>query len=78
MTNDLTSDRREVAYSSTHRAEIEDYPIADIDRSAEFRDLFARTRTYSMTSKEIMFSTYQAARYVAERGIPGDIVECGV
>ena len=31
-----------------------------------------------MTSKEIMFATYQAAKYVAERGIPGDIVECGV
>lgn len=27
-----------------------------------------------MTSKEIMFCTYQAARYVAERGIPSDIV----
>jgi hypothetical protein len=78
MTEPLASTRREVAYSSTHRAEIEDYPIADIDRSAEFTDLFARTRNYTMTSKEIMFSTYQAARYVAERGIPGDIVECGV
>jgi len=78
MTEPLASTRREVAYSSTHRAEIEDYPIADIDRSAEFTDLFGRTRNYTMTSKEIMFSTYQAARYVAERGIPGDIVECGV
>ncbi|MCA3439471.1 MAG: class I SAM-dependent methyltransferase [Rhodobacter sp.] len=78
MTEHLASTRREVTYSSTHRAEIEDFPIADIDRSAEFSDLFARTRNYTMTSKEIMFSTYQAARYVAERGIPGDIVECGV
>lgn len=78
MTEPPASHRREVAYSSTHRAEIEDHPIADIDRSAEFTDLFARTRNYTMTSKEIMFSTYQAARYVVERGIPGDIVECGV
>jgi O-methyltransferase len=31
-----------------------------------------------MTSKEVMYSTYQAARYVAQRGIPGDLVECGV
>lgn len=74
----MASNRREVAYSSTHRAEIEDYPIADIDGNAEFTDFFARTRAYTMTSKEIMFSTYQAARYVAERGIPGDFVECGV
>jgi O-methyltransferase len=78
MTNLSEPNRREVEYSSTHRAEIEDHPIADIDRNAEFSDLFARTRNYTMTSKEIMFSTYQAARYVAERGIPGDIVECGV
>lgn len=78
MTTPVKLSRREVAYSSTHRAEIEDYPIADIDRSAEFSDLFARTRNYTMTSKEVMFSTYQAACYVAARGIPGDIVECGV
>lgn len=31
-----------------------------------------------MIGKEVMFSTYQAARYVARRNIPGYIVECGV
>lgn len=70
--------KRDVVYSTTHRAEIEDYPIGDIDRDSLFTNLFAQTREYTMTSKEVMFSTYQAARYVAQRGIAGDVVECGV
>lgn len=70
--------RRDVVYSTTHRAQIEDYPIADIDRDPMFSALFGQTRDFTMTSKEVMYSTYQAARYVAQRGIPGDVVECGV
>ena len=68
---------REVVYSRSHRAEIEDQPIGDIDRDDLFLQFFAQSRSYTMTSKEVMFSTYQAARYVAERQIPGDLVECG-
>jgi hypothetical protein len=75
MTNDT---RRNVVYSSSHEAVIEDYPIPDIDATPGFDDIFGRSRSYTMTSKEVMFSTYQAACYVAQRGIPGDIVECGV
>lgn len=70
--------KRDVVYSKTHRAEIEDYPIGDIDRDPLFARLFAQSRGFTMTSKEVMFSTYQAARYVAQRGIAGDVVECGV
>ena len=70
--------RRNVVYSSTHEAVIEDHPIPDIDATPGFEDIFARSRNFTMTSKEVMFSTYQAACYVARRGIPGDIVECGV
>ena len=70
--------KREVVLSTVHRAEIEDYPISDIDQDKTFIDIFEKSRAYTMTSKEIMFSTYQAARYVAQRGIKGDIVECGV
>lgn len=72
------NNKREVVYSATHRAIIEDYPIDDIDRDTLFAKLFEESRQYTMTSKEVMFSTYQAARYVAQRGIKGDIVECGV
>lgn len=73
-----TGTRRKIVYSSSHEAVIEDYPIPDIDATPGFEDIFARTRNYTMTSKEVMFSTYQAACYVARREIPGDIVECGV
>jgi O-methyltransferase len=76
--NKTTDNKREVVYSTTHSATIEDYPISDIDRNLDFLDLFEKTRRYTMTGKEIMFSTWQAARYVAQRRIPGDIVECGV
>ncbi len=31
-----------------------------------------------MTSRERMYGMFQAARHVAQAGIPGDIVECGV
>ncbi|CAM5496340.1 hypothetical protein AFEL58S_03543 [Afipia felis] len=70
--------RRKVVYSSTHAAEIEDYPIRDIDQTDGFADHFHRCKPFTMTSKEVMFATWQAAKYVARRGIPGDIVECGV
>ena len=73
-----TDNRRNVVYSTSHQAVIEDHPIPDIDATPGFDDIFRRSRDYTMTSKEVMFSTYQAACYVAQRGIPGDIVECGV
>jgi hypothetical protein len=75
MTDGADAKRRVVAYSTSHRAEIEDYPIPDIDRNAEFLDFFARSRQFTMTSKEVMYSTYMAARHVVERGIPGDMYE---
>lgn len=70
--------KRDVVYSSGHASQIEDYPIEDIDRDALFTRFFEASRNHTMTSKEVMFSTYQAARYVALRGIAGDVVECGV
>ena len=72
------NNRRDVVYSTTHRAQIEDYPVGDIDRVLLFAHLFAQTRDYTMTSKEVMYCTYQAARYIEQRGIAGDLVECGV
>jgi hypothetical protein len=44
----------------------------------EFNRLYERCAPYTMTSRERMYAMYQAARYVAEAGIPGDVVECGV
>jgi hypothetical protein len=69
---------RSVSYSTQHSAEINDYPIPDIDRDETFLRLFSLASQYSMTSKEVMFGLYQSVKYVHERGIDGDFVECGV
>ena len=71
-------DVREIAFSSRHTVELRDHPIPDIDRDPLFTKVFEASRSYSMTSKDTMFSLYQAVRYVVESGIPGDFVECGV
>jgi hypothetical protein len=44
----------------------------------EFLEHLARCQEYTMTSRERMYAMFQAARYVAEASVPGDIVECGV
>lgn len=48
------------------------------DMPEEFTDIYARTREYTMTSVERMFALYDGVRHVVRRGIPGDLVECGV
>lgn len=69
---------RLVSYSTSHFAEITDYPVPDVDQDDAFSELFAKSREFTMTSKEVMHSLHSAARYVSERGIEGDFVECGV
>jgi len=44
----------------------------------EFDRLYRRCRPFTMTSRLRMEGLYQAVRHVLTRGIPGDIVECGV
>lgn len=70
--------KRSVVYSTRHFSEIEDHPITDIDRDPLFSEVFKAAREYTMTSKEVMFSLYQAVRFVADRQTLGDFVECGV
>lgn len=45
---------------------------------AAFRPVFRRTREYTMTSTERMYSLYKSVEYVSVNAIAGDIVECGV
>ena len=73
--NDKT---RDIVFSTKHRAELVDHPIADIDADLAFQEVFRAARSYSMVSKEALYSLFEAVRYVARRDIPGDIVECGV
>ena len=42
------------------------------------RIIIDRVRPFTMTSNERIWSLLRAIRYVCERPIPGDIVECGV
>jgi predicted O-methyltransferase YrrM len=43
-----------------------------------FHVAYERARACTMTSQERMHAVYQAARYLARRGVAGDYVECGV
>jgi O-methyltransferase len=50
----------------------------DIDRTDPAFVVAAESvRGYTMTSLPLQYATYTATRHVAERGIPGAIVECG-
>lgn len=50
----------------------------DIASDDAFMRILSVCRPYTMTSIGRMYGLYLAARYVAHRGIDGDIVECGV
>ncbi len=51
-------------------------PIAEMTDSD--RQTFETIAPFTMTSVERQWALISAVRYVARRGIPGDIVECGV
>lgn len=48
------------------------------DMEPEFVALYERVGAFTMTSVECLYALYRAVRYVHERRIPGDFVECGV
>lgn len=50
----------------------------DMDSDAEFITHYNLCKPYTMTSKQRLFSLYQAVRYIDKSNIEGDIVECGV
>jgi hypothetical protein len=44
----------------------------------EFLDIYRQCQDYTLTSFKTMYALYQAVCYVAQVGIEGDFVECGV
>src|SRR5215213_9641599 len=50
--------------------------IPELDSEAE--DLLGATRGLSMTAPVAQWELIQAIRHIEAKGIPGDIVECGV
>lgn len=57
-----------------HRGETYDFP----DISPVVLSTYKKSRPYTMTSPERIFSLCEALNYIINSGIPGDIVECGV
>jgi O-methyltransferase len=50
----------------------------DLAREPGFVSAFARSRQFTMTPPERMFTQYLAVRHVVAHRVPGAIVECGV
>jgi hypothetical protein len=53
-----------------------------MEQDGEFADIYARVASrgskFTMAPMERCYALYHAVRYVVEKEIPGDIVECGV
>jgi len=50
--------------------------MPDVD--AADMDIIMRVKPFTMTSNSRLYALVQAASYIVQGGIPGDIVECGV
>lgn len=48
----------------------------DMDRS--FRDVYFKSKNYSMVSMDGLYSIFESLKYINKSGVKGDIVECGV
>jgi predicted O-methyltransferase YrrM len=64
------------AYSMLHSNALIRRRFPDVD--ARVLEIFARVKAFTMTSPERIMALCEAVKYVAARGIAGDIVECGV
>ncbi len=49
-----------------------------IDMENEFQKMWDTVRNYTMISIERGYSLYKSTEYIVKKGIPGDLVECGV
>lgn len=54
----------------------ETYP--DLDHEEDFWRLYDQTKQFSLLQAIGFYNIYCSIRYIAQRKIPGDIVECGV
>lgn len=57
---------------------ISKYTEFEIDSDKDFIEIFNKCRKYTMVSRERSFGLYKAVRYIVEKNITGDLVECGV
>jgi hypothetical protein len=47
-------------------------------KEPEFWAVYQRCRPYTLLSTDRVYNLFTAVRYLAENGIPGDLLECGV
>lgn len=66
---------RSLGFEITRHLTEERYPS---DVPSVFVETYKKVRPYTMTSPERIFSLCEAVKYVQDRKIEGDIVECGV
>jgi hypothetical protein len=52
--------------------------IGYIDMDKDFFPVYEMCKRYTMTSVERMYALYQSVKYVVEKKIEGDFVECGI
>ncbi|MBL9148828.1 MAG: class I SAM-dependent methyltransferase [Phycisphaerae bacterium] len=55
-----------------------DFSVRTYDGQTDALPILRTVAPYTMTNLERLMSLYQVCRYVERRGIPGDLVECGV
>ncbi len=60
------------------KALLDAQPAPEIGGNAEFQELFAAIKPYTMVGSARLLSLYQLALDVCERDLPGNFVECGV
>lgn len=50
----------------------------DLEIEENFKKIYERCRSFTMTSPERMFALHKAVEYIVDHKIEGDFVECGV
>jgi predicted O-methyltransferase YrrM len=53
-------------------------PFAPVESTEEERHILGRCEPFTMTSKERLWATMTATKYILKNRIPGALVECGV
>lgn len=57
---------------------VQDLPLMFPEATSDELRILSEVKPYTMTSWERLWALVQAARYIHDRGVEGDIVECGV
>jgi hypothetical protein len=71
ITRDVENVRREIL-ASLHIV------TADMEEDQDFIKIYRRCKPYTIASLQRMYAMWQAVHHSSKRGLPGDIVECGV